>query len=103
QTWEARVDLEVEMFALPAGDRVFQRRLSRHYYKTVRYVKEKHMINNMLDFLRHQALPELIAEMFYLDAVAAPQPDADGKTPPPAPATPAEPRVPPADALDAVG
>ena len=74
-SWEARIDMEVEMYALPGGERVFQRHLARRYYKTVRYVREKHMVNNLLDILRFQALPEFLGEMFCLDTIpAAPQP-----------------------------
>ena len=73
-SWEARIDMDVEMYALPGGERVFQRHLSRRYYKTVRYVREQYMVNNMLDFLRFQALPEFLGEMFYLDTIPAPLP-----------------------------
>jgi hypothetical protein len=98
-SWEARIDMEVEMYALPGGEHVFQRHLSRHYYKTVRYVREQYMINNLLDFLRFQALPEFLGEMFYLDTIPV-LPPADGAAgkaaTPPSPPAPVEPRVLPA-------
>jgi len=66
-TIEARLDWEIQLWSLRTGELTFQSRLQRSYYKTVRYALGSHFTDKMLAFLRFQASPELIAELFQFE------------------------------------
>lgn len=88
-TLEARLDWEVEMTSLQTGDSVFKRRLSRNYTKTVRYAVSPYFTEKMLTFLRCEATPVFVGEMFGLEFM----PEGADPSAPPVP-VPAEPHLP---------
>lgn len=74
-TLEARLDWEVEIVDIRNGRREFYRRHSRSYYKTVRYAFPSYFQDKMLNFLRFEATPEFVGELFMLD-LREPEPPA---------------------------
>ncbi len=76
-TLEARLDWEVEIVDARTGRREFYRRYAQSYFLTVRHARQKYFQPKMLDFLRFQATPEFIGELFMLDLRDR---SADGRT-----------------------
>jgi hypothetical protein len=74
-TIEARLDWEIQMWSLKTGEQTRQVRLERRYVMTVRYALGSHFTDKMLAFLRFQASPELIADLFQIET--RPRPGAE--------------------------
>lgn len=74
-TIEARLDWEIQMWSLKTGQQTRQMRLQRSYFMTVRYALGSHFTDKMLVFLRFQASPELIAELFQIQTRPRPGPE----------------------------
>lgn len=71
-TLEARLDWEVELTVPETGECTFKRRLARTYAKTVRYATSSYFTEKMLTFLRCEATPEFVGELFELEMVPRP-------------------------------
>ena len=66
-TLEGKLDWDVEILDLATKQPVFAQRQARSYFKTVRYAQNKYLMSKMLGFLRFEACPEFVCDLFAIE------------------------------------